>query len=215
MHKETVIYHGRRYRRYPRSKIRSHRFYFIASSKRGNRLLHRDIWQDAHGPIPPGYQIHHIDGNSLNNQLSNLECLTAREHLAKHPEALKELVLKSAWSLERARPMAALWHKSKEGRKFAKRVSAKFLRLRRTRKKCKECRKSFWGLPWSLFCSNACKSRKRRRMGLDNIEKECERCGKRFLSNRYEKVRFCSRACARRDGRNTRSRLQPQRRRRT
>ncbi|MCY3636380.1 MAG: HNH endonuclease signature motif containing protein [bacterium] len=47
-------------------------------------MLHRAIWTDAHGPIPDGHHIHHIDGNPTNNDLANLECLPAGAHIAKH-----------------------------------------------------------------------------------------------------------------------------------
>src|SRR5215471_13118191 len=43
-------------------------------------LLHRAIWALHHGPIPPGYVVHHKDGNTLNNDLDNLECLLDAEH---------------------------------------------------------------------------------------------------------------------------------------
>lgn len=32
------------------------------------------------GPIPDGHEIHHIDDNSLNNDISNLACLPIAEH---------------------------------------------------------------------------------------------------------------------------------------
>jgi len=33
---------------------------------------HRKVWEEAYGPIPPGYSIDHIDGDKCNNELSNL-----------------------------------------------------------------------------------------------------------------------------------------------
>ena len=47
-------------------------------------LLHRLIWEDAHGPIPEGYVVHHRDGNSLNNALDNLELLARGDHIGHH-----------------------------------------------------------------------------------------------------------------------------------
>lgn len=43
-------------------------------------LLHRRIWEDHHGAIPDGYDIHHMDECKTNNTLSNLECLPKSEH---------------------------------------------------------------------------------------------------------------------------------------
>jgi hypothetical protein len=45
------------------------------------RQVARNIWSRANGPIPKDYHIHHIDGNFTNNELSNLQCLTAAEHM--------------------------------------------------------------------------------------------------------------------------------------
>lgn len=47
---------------------------------------HRIVWEQAHGPIPPGYHIHHIDGDKLHNDLSNLQLLTPLEHKRLHPK---------------------------------------------------------------------------------------------------------------------------------
>ena len=50
---------------------------------------HTYIWEQAHGPVPDGYVIHHRDGNKRNNRLANLEAIThaehARHHNDKHP----------------------------------------------------------------------------------------------------------------------------------
>lgn len=38
-------------------------------------------------PIPDGYDIDHIDGDTLNNDLSNLQMLSRKENLAKRKGA--------------------------------------------------------------------------------------------------------------------------------
>lgn len=48
------------------------------------RHLHRAVWEAEHGPIPAGHHIHHRDGNKLNNEISNLECLSHGEHQRHH-----------------------------------------------------------------------------------------------------------------------------------
>lgn len=45
-------------------------------------LLHRVVWFAARGPIPAHLEINHIDGNKLNNAVSNLECTTPAENTA-------------------------------------------------------------------------------------------------------------------------------------
>ena len=44
------------------------------------RLVHVLVWEQAHGPKPPGFDIHHKDDDSLNNDLSNLELLSKVDH---------------------------------------------------------------------------------------------------------------------------------------
>jgi hypothetical protein len=50
---------------------------------------HRKIYETYIGPIPKdengrSYEIHHIDGNHNNNNLSNLKCVSIREHYEIH-----------------------------------------------------------------------------------------------------------------------------------
>ena len=37
---------------------------------------HRIVYEKHHGPIPSGYDVHHRDGDKLNNDISNLELLS-------------------------------------------------------------------------------------------------------------------------------------------
>lgn len=52
---------------------------------------HRWVWEQAHGPIPPGMIVHHVDGDRRNNDLGNLRLMThaehARLHNDRHPRA--------------------------------------------------------------------------------------------------------------------------------
>lgn len=50
---------------------------------------YRKIWEDNFGPIPKdengrSYEIHHKDGNTENNDLSNLMCVSIKEHYDIH-----------------------------------------------------------------------------------------------------------------------------------
>ena len=51
--------------------------------------LHRVVWSNFWGPIPKGSHIHHIDGDTTNNRLENLSCLSPAEHLRQHADALR------------------------------------------------------------------------------------------------------------------------------
>lgn len=46
--------------------------------------IHRHVWEEANGPIPDGWHVHHIDHDPLNNDLSNLVAMPAEEHRAHH-----------------------------------------------------------------------------------------------------------------------------------
>lgn len=52
--------------------------------KHARTYLHRDLWEAAHGPIPEDHDIHHIDEDKGNNDLSNLECLKHEHHTHRH-----------------------------------------------------------------------------------------------------------------------------------
>ncbi len=61
--------------------LNQHGYYYNGNLKIG---LHKYIWEEAYGPVPVGYVIHHKDEDKLNNDLDNLECLTDREHRDLH-----------------------------------------------------------------------------------------------------------------------------------
>lgn len=53
----------------------------------GNRsVLHRDVWEAAYGTIPDEHDVHHIDHDKTNNDLSNLQCLPKADHARLHHE---------------------------------------------------------------------------------------------------------------------------------
>ena len=85
---ETIYFRGIPYRRYPESKNRTHRLYFQRSAYKefGGKtgFLHREVWEFYNGKIPKGLEIHHIDGDTTNNKISNLELLTHYQHAKKH-----------------------------------------------------------------------------------------------------------------------------------
>ena len=51
---------------------------------KGTQYEHRVVWEQANGPIPNAYHIHHKDGDRSNNDLSNLEILSDSEHRHLH-----------------------------------------------------------------------------------------------------------------------------------
>ena len=52
---------------------------------RGNRsLMHRDVWEAHKGPIPDGWDIHHLNEDKEDNRIENLECLPKAEHTRRY-----------------------------------------------------------------------------------------------------------------------------------
>ena len=43
-------------------------------------MEHVLVWEQHNGPIPEGYQIHHIDGDKSNNSIENLQLVSALDH---------------------------------------------------------------------------------------------------------------------------------------
>ncbi|MGV9141386.1 MAG: HNH endonuclease signature motif containing protein [Promethearchaeota archaeon] len=82
----------------------------------GGKFLHRAIWEFYNGKIPEGYTIHHKDGNKSNNELSNLQLLSYKEHSKKH--WTRERANKQKEWINKIRPLTKEWHRSEEGRKW-------------------------------------------------------------------------------------------------
>ena len=194
---EEIRFMGRVYRCYPNSKNRPDRVYYKRAS---GKWLHRDIWESYNRKkIPKGFHIHHIDENPRNNSPENLECISPREHIAKHPPK-KEWLERRSDHLNEIRPLASRWHGSKAGLAWhsenGKKCRKNFVPVE---KNCSFCGGVFLANHSGhrdKFCSNPCKSAHRRRAGTDNEERCCPQCNGIFSTNKYKETRFCSRSCA-------------------
>ena len=74
-----------------------HRYVYVRISLGKWIPKHVLLWQQAHGPVPKGYNIVFRDGNTLNCTLENLECISNAELMQRNslhnlPEEVKELV---------------------------------------------------------------------------------------------------------------------------
>lgn len=47
------------------------------------------LWEKIRGPIPEGLLVHHLDGDSMNDTLSNYALITRAKHASAHSEQLK------------------------------------------------------------------------------------------------------------------------------
>lgn len=148
-----------------------------------------------------GYDVHHIDGNKNNNDISNLQLLTREEHNKIHGDSSKwseDRLKKARERMNNAREYANLWHKSEEGREWHKEQwensLGKYQQIK-IKKVCECCEKeyeaNYSNASTSRFCSNKCKSKWRRDSGLDDVERVCERCGNVYLVNKYSSGKIC------------------------
>lgn len=55
-----------------------------------NIAIHVYVWERANGERPPGYHIHHIDGDKSNYKLENLICVSPTEHQRIHANWIKD-----------------------------------------------------------------------------------------------------------------------------
>ena len=162
------------------------------------KRMHRYVWEHYNGEIPVGYEIHHKDHDPANNDVDNLELLTAREHKKYHAKIQGIKNVKNG-HLERIRDMTKEWHASEEGlewhRKNYERTKDKLHAKRKFT--CEFCGKEFEAEDTgnNRFCSNKCKSAWRRKSGIDDETRECQICGRHFTANKYSKTRTCSRVC--------------------
>ena len=73
-----IFHNGHKY------TIRADGYYRRTAGGNNRRALHQDVWENTHGPIPDGMEIHHKDNDKTNNEISNLECLTSTTHAYRH-----------------------------------------------------------------------------------------------------------------------------------
>lgn len=176
------------------------RFYLCGNyfQHKGKRL-HVTVWKYHNGDVPKGFHVHHIDENRANNQIENLRLLPAAIHVSDHAKAREEY---NHQHIEDIRGLAAEWHGSDAGRAWhSEHAKQTWENAQECTYTCECCGKPFttrhkYGEGQKTFCSNACKTMYRTKMGLDNEERVCPYCQKTFIANKYSKKLCCSRECA-------------------
>lgn len=162
---------------------------------------HRWVWECIHGKIPKGYHIHHKDENKSNNNIENLELIEQARHLSIHaskPEHKK----RSKELCDKIRPLTKKWHASEEGKKWHRlhAIRSNFGKGPLHNYNCLLCGKEYQSRLTAKgrtkFCSNNCKTKWRKKSGIDNIEFACEKCKKICVKNKYSQKKFCSQKCS-------------------
>ena len=195
--KETVIFNGVTYRLMGTGK------YYLSQStsnegRRHAKGLHVAVWEFYSGQkVPPGYEIHHKDGNPLNNDFSNLECLPRLEHrkLTKQKDPEKQKA-----HLERIRELTKEWHRSEEGHRWhVQHGKDVFANREPTELVCQFCGKPFLAINnYAKFCSHNCSVKSDYREKAVEEDRVCVICGKPFTTKvgaGHDGAITCSREC--------------------
>lgn len=203
---ETVEFHGRTFVRYPLSPHRSARVYFTAYEKgrrvKGVGQLHVEVWKVTNGKdeVPPGYVVHHVDLDPLNNDPANLVCVTRKEHARLHEADSDRDSPEWLAHLASIRPLAAEWHRSEEGRAWhSLHGRGTWVGRERTTRTCEECGRQYMVAfaDRARCCSSACIQRLYRKERRYQVQVPCPVCGTPFWQSKYQpKPTACSASCA-------------------
>ena len=89
-------------------KYKNYLYEWIKTEKGWVRLA-KYYWEQLYGPIPEGYMIRHINGNTLDCTIENLELVTRCENMKKNsnPEKIKQII-RELYKRERIRKSIGL-----------------------------------------------------------------------------------------------------------
>lgn len=191
------------------------RYYSRPIGRSHREQLHRAVWEFHNGPIPPGTQwhVHHLDGNTSNNCLSNLELISGQEHASRHMQEPNRKAA-SRESIKIAIAAAPEWHRSEAGLAWHQEHAKESLVENRPILDlvCQECGDAYQvrmfkrkeTVSSQKYCSLNCKMRAYRRRKMDPMaavdaatatRKQCEVCKRDYLTNRPKVSKHCSPSC--------------------
>lgn len=172
---KVVVFNGYKYYK------QKNGYYQIAETNKRKRLgierrLHRAIWKFYNGEIPKGYHIHHKDENKDNNDISNLELLSASQHIKLHSKTTKHF-----WQTEKGKRankkgvrMAKVWHKSLDGYKWHSEHQKETCKKHIIKEICKDCGiefNTYDGIRHQDYCHKCRDKLLKRKLRLENPEK--------------------------------------------
>jgi HNH endonuclease len=177
-------------------------YYKAGYEEMGRRTvyMHRYVWEFHNGPIPPKHHVHHIDGDTGNNTLENLELVLGTTHSRHHAmERIARGEFGTEEDLVKARAAARQWHISPEGRQWhAEHARVVWAGQQTSALVCSHCGEEYQGYPQSKkrgFCSMSCQGMARVASGVDDESRTCAVCEAVFVTNKYRKTKTCSKDC--------------------
>lgn len=163
-------------------------------------LLHRAVWTYYYGDIPDGYDVHHIDLNKENNNISNLTIMRKSDHLRLHAclrqnPSVVPLMKKTFKCVVCGKEYEAF--DIGQNRYCSPECANRYHHeLYIETRQCQFCGKNFNAYKYNddRFCSRECWFNYKSEQG--HIDKICPSCGKTFSTLKSKNLTYCSPECA-------------------
>lgn len=156
--------------------------------------IHRAVWIYHNSEMPEGdYEIHHVDTDKANNDISNLQCLTKAEYHRVH---LKTAPAREHICENCGKKFISTSTKGHVGCCSKDCLHALSYKKRHETRTCAFCGKQFSVYKYSKTkcCSASCAAKLRQPNPLPLVKK-CPICGKEFKPKHHNHI-CCSKSCA-------------------
>lgn len=199
--KEVEYFNGVKYRLMGAGK------YYLSQSttnegRKRAKGLHVAIWEHHHNEeVPKGFHVHHLDGDTFNNDISNLGVVCEKKHLSYHSKKsleCPEYRANNKKQLDDARVLASEWHASEEGREWHKKHYEESLAKAPTyQHTCKQCGDEIISRKKTVrFCSDLCGERWRAEHNRVKYKAICQWCGEEFTATKAKISRPNKKTCS-------------------